>query len=155
MKYCPFLERTCDKIRKTIPPVIIGTCSVRSSKSGNAGLLICPHRFLERKQIFLDCIHLLTLHEPGNELHRIQEFSIPGGSVDYVLASVKNGKVVDFVGIELQALDTTGSLWGARQRFLRSQGLNVENDDKVGTSGINWMMPQNYAPTTLTENRDF
>jgi hypothetical protein len=35
--------------------------------------------------------HLLTQHEPGNELHIIPEISVPGGSVDYVLASVKSG----------------------------------------------------------------
>lgn len=147
-KYCPFLDRTCVKIRKTTPPVIIGTCSVRHTKGGDAGLLICPHRFLDRKQIFMDCIHLLTLHEPGNELHKVPELSIPGSNVDYVLASVRQGKVVDFVGIELQALDTTGSLWRERQRFLKSKGLDVEDDETQGTWGINWMMT---AKTTLIQ----
>ncbi len=139
--YCPYLERECVKIRKTTPPVVIGTCSARYGVKVEKIAIICPHRFLERKQIFMDCFHLLTLHEPGNELHRVPELTIPGGSVDYVLASVKGGRVVDFVGIELQALDTTGSLWAERQRFLKSVGVEVGAEDLViGTYGINWKM---------------
>jgi hypothetical protein len=38
----------------------------------------------------VDCLHLLTTHEVGNELHILSEVPIPGGSVDYFLASVKN-----------------------------------------------------------------
>ena len=102
--HCPFLGRTCVKIRKTTPPIVMGTCSVKYDKGDDAGLLICPHRFQERKQVFMDCLHLLTMHDPGNELHRIPELAVPGGSIDYVLASVRDGKVRDFVGIELQAL---------------------------------------------------
>jgi hypothetical protein len=63
--------------------------------------MICPFRLLERSQIFTDCIHLLTLHEPGNELRIIGELAAPGGSIDYCLISVRDGKPRDFVGIEL------------------------------------------------------
>lgn len=136
------------KIRKGTPPVIIGTCSVRYGTDQAQDAIICPHRFLERRQIFIDCIHLLTLHEPGNELHVVRELSVPGGSVDYVLASVRQGRVIDFVGIEIQALDTTGSLWPERQRFLRSVGLQVPEDEVRGAYGINWKMT---AKTTLVQ----
>jgi len=87
---------------------LIGTCTVNYGKE-NRPIIICPHRLLERRQIFTDCIHLLTLHEPGNEFH-IVPVSIPGGSVDYFLASAHRRKVKDFVGIELQTLDTTGTV---------------------------------------------
>ena len=90
--------------------------------------MICPNRLLERKQIFLDCLHLLTLHEPGNELHVVQEVAIPGGSIDFFLVSTRNDKVVDFVAIELQTLDTTGTVWPLRQRFLFDKGLADEVD---------------------------
>jgi hypothetical protein len=63
----------------------------------------------------MDCIHLLHLYQPGNDIHVVSELSIPGGSVDYVIASVRNGKVVDFAGIELQTLDITGSVWTAAE----------------------------------------
>ena len=138
---CPYLERKCVKIRKSQPDISIGTCSVIHGSKGDAGVIICPHRFLERRQIFLDCIHLLSLHEPGNELHKVSEVDIPGGSVDYVLASVRKGKVVDFVGIELQALDTTGTIWPQRQKLLREMGVDSSYDfEEKKPYGMNWKM---------------
>ena len=140
-RWCPFLNRLCLKNRKSNPGVLIGSCSVSYGK-GSRAIVICPHRLLERRQIFTDCIHLLTLHEPGNEFHIIPEVPIPGGSVDYFLASVRNRKVKDFVGIELQTLDTTGTVWPERQRFLREVGLPVPNEDVDcnDSFGMNWKM---------------
>lgn len=133
---CPYLERSCVKTRKSQPETAIGTCSVAY---GGQNVIICPHRLLEWRQVFLDCLHLLTRHEPGNELHVIAEVSIPGGSVDYVLASARDEKIVDFVGIELQTLDTTGSVWSERQDFLRQRGLLVA-EEMPKTFGMNWKM---------------
>lgn len=92
--------------------------------------------------MFTDCLHLLTQHEPGNELHIVPEMSIPGGSVDYFLVSVKRGKVKDFVAIEFQTLDTTGTLWPERQRFLKGRGFKVprKDVDSGKTFGMNWKM---------------
>lgn len=140
-QHCPYLGRRCVKSRKSSPEETIGTCSVTYGKDGN-NVIICPHRLLERRQIFMDCIHLLKKHEPGNELHIIPEVGIPGGNVDYFLASVRYGKVRDFVGIELQTLDTTGTVWPFRQRFVGSQGLDVEDTDLNSKKpfGMNWKM---------------
>jgi hypothetical protein len=138
-QHCPFIKKKCIKTRKSESSISIGTCTVAHGKN-NDNVIICPHRLIENNQIFLDCIHLLTLHEPGNELHIISEIFIPGGSVDYVLASVKNGKVKDFVGIELQTLDTTGSVWGYRQSFLESKGIKQIAFDENATFGMNWKM---------------
>jgi hypothetical protein len=108
----------------------------------NQEVIICPHRLIEKRRIFLDCIHLLSLHEPGNELHVIPEITIPGGSVDYFLASVRDKKVIDFVGIELQTLDTTGTVWPERQRFLTDQNILEEPEEGYGDKpyGMNWKM---------------
>jgi hypothetical protein len=85
---------------------------------------------------------LLTTHEPGNELHIVSEVSIPGGSVDYFLVSGRDGRVRDFAGIELQTMDTTGTVWPERQRLLKE--LGVPRSDKAETSkksfGMNWKM---------------
>lgn len=148
-QYCAYLDRKCIKVRKSQPEISIGTCSVRHGAKQVRDVIICPHRFLERGQIFLDCLHLLTLHEPGNELHCIAEVTIPGGSVDYFLVSVHNGQVVDFVGIELQALDTTGTLWPSRQQFLRLSGVEGETESTTKNPyGVNWKMT---AKTTLVQ----
>jgi hypothetical protein len=146
---CPFTGRTCYKVRKSEPNVSIGTCIVSHGRF-EAPLIICPARFLKQRQIFTDCLHLLTLHEPGNELHIVSEVFVPGGSVDYFLVSVREGQVKDFVGIEVQAVDTTGTVWDARQQFLQEVGVVVP-----GTSpslqrryGVNWKMT---AKTTLVQ----
>ena len=136
---CPYTNKKCFKVRKSNPSISIGVCTVDYSKYNE--VMICPHRLLERRQIFTDCVHLLSLHEPGNELHLIPEVTIPGGSVDYFLASVCKEKVVDFVGIELQTIDTTGSLWSERATFIRGKGLPVKNEDlRTKTFGMNWKM---------------
>lgn len=137
---CPFVEKRCYKVRKSQPEIAIGTCTV---KYGDGPVIICPLRLLERRQVFTDCLHLLTGHEPGNELHIVPEISVPGGSIDYILASVRSGKVRDFVGIELQTLDTTGTVWPERQRFLASRGFNqlaAADVESRKTYGMNWKM---------------
>lgn len=108
-QYCPYLQKRCIKVRKSQPEISIGTCSVVYGKQATP-IIICPHRMLQRKQVFIDCLHLLTTHQPGNELHIVSEVPIPGGNVDYFLVSVQEGQVKDFVGIELQTLDTTGTI---------------------------------------------
>lgn len=136
---CSYSGKTCYKVRKSEADISIGTCTVSYGKNDDP-VIICPIRLLERRQIFVDCLHLLTTHEPGNELHIVPEVSIPGGSVDYFLVSVQEGKVKDFVGIELQTLDTTGTVWPERQRLLRELGV-PRNDDAEHSGkgfGINW-----------------
>ncbi len=140
-QYCPFLERVCLKVRKSQPDLAIGTCSVNYGVRDPKDILICPHRMLSSGKIFIDCLHLLRLHEPGNELHRIAQVEIPGGSVDYFLVSAQNGKVVDFVGIELQTLDTTGTVWPQRQRFLQSvEVADLDLNYSKKPFGMNWKM---------------
>ena len=72
----------------------------------------------------------------------VPEVSIPGGSVDYFLVSVRDDKVRDFVGIELQTLDTTGTVWPERQRLLKELGVyradDAENSNK--SYRMNWKM---------------
>ena len=138
-QWCPYLDHKCIKVRKSQPEISIGTCSVLYGKVKRP-IIICPFRLLERRQIFTDCLHLLTTHEPGNELHIVPEVSVPGGSVDYFLASVRGQKVKDFVGIELQTLDTTGTVWPARQEFLEKVHVVQEDPPEYKTYGMNWKM---------------
>ena len=138
---CPFTKSPCFKVRKSEPDISIGTCVVRYGKD-TKDIIICPNRLLERSQVFTDCIQLLTLHEPGNEFHVVSEVAIPGGSVDYFLVSAKDGKVKDFVAIEFQTLDTTGTVWPERQRLLKELGIDGEHAgaDSDKPFGMNWKM---------------
>ena len=137
---CNYTGKRCDKVRKSQPKVTIGTCTVQYG-SDLKDIIICPHRMTERKQIFSDCLHLLTQHQPGNELHLIHEVTIPGGHVDYFLVSTDaNRKVKDFVGIELQTLDTTGKVWPDRQYALQELGLKNNITKPNQSFGMNWKM---------------
>ncbi len=136
---CPFSGKKCFKTRKSAPETSIGTCIVKHS---GKNLIICPNRLLERKQVFMDCIHQLSKHEPGNELHVIPEVKIPGGSVDFILVSLKRGTVADFIGIEFQALDTIGSIWPERQKLLMDLEISEPDSDPIPEKlfGMNWKM---------------
>ena len=136
---CPYSGKKCYKTRKSDPGTSIGTCTVQYQARN---IVICPNRLLENNQIFIDCFHLLSLHEPGNELYVIPEISIPGGNVDYFLVSAKDGKVMDFAGIELQTMDTTGTVWPERQRLLYEHGFPVDRADIENKKpfGMNWKM---------------
>lgn len=138
---CVYLNKKCYKIRKSDPDTAIGSCTVLYGRELEP-VIICPTRLIERRQIFTDCFHLLTTHEPGNELHIVSEVSIPGGSVDYFVVSAKDGKVKDFVGIELQTLDTTGTVWPERQRLLKELGVprGDDGEDSKKSFGMNWKM---------------
>jgi len=138
---CVYADKKCYKIRKSDPDTAIGSCTVLYGREA-APVIICPTRLIDRRQIFLDCFHLLGAHEPGNEIHIVPEVSIPGGSVDYILVSAKAGKVKDFVGIELQTLDTTGTVWPERQRLLKKLGVPRSDiaEDSEKSFGMNWKM---------------
>lgn len=138
---CIYTNTNCFKVRKSEPEISIGTCTVNYGKECR-NIIICPNRLLQKNQVFTDCIHLLTNHEPGNEFHVVSEVSVPGGSVDYFLVSVKNKKAKDFVGIEFQTLDTTGTVYPERQRLLQELGFKVADKDVNSTKpfGMNWKM---------------
>lgn len=146
---CPFLGRRCRKTRKSAPEISIGTCAMDYGPSAQP-VVTCPHRFLERDQVFSDCLHLLALHEPGNELRLVSEVRVPGGSIDCCVASACEGKARDFVGLELQTVDTTGTVWPERQRFLLQNGIRVKRADAQSPRafGMNWKMT---AKTTLVQ----
>lgn len=137
---CPFTARRCLKVRKSDPSISIGTCTVRAGRDLKP-LVICPNRLLAGGAVFADALRLLTAHEPANELHVLSEVPLPGGSVDYFIVSVRNGRLVDFVGIELQTLDTTGTVWPHRQSFLADKGVVSDHDRSDERSfGVNWKM---------------
>src|SRR5690606_3469142 len=102
-QHCRFIDKRCYKVRKSDPDISIGTCTVLYGLPAEP-VIICPSRLIEDRQIYVDCLHLLTMHEPGNELHIVGEVTVPGGSVDYFGVSERIGSVRDFVGIELQTL---------------------------------------------------
>lgn len=134
-EHCPFLERRCVKQRKSNSKQTIGSCSVGYRVGDQAKpLVICPHRFLQDQRIFLDCAQLL---EPNHRYLVVPEVTMPGGNIDYfIVAADADGEIIDYAGIEIQALDTTGSggIWNAREDL--AQGRLADSY----SYGINWKM---------------
>ena len=130
-EHCPFIDARCVKQRKSDSTQTIGTCI-----AGYQGvpLIICPKRFLQGHQIFLDCIRFL----PRNGRYFVvPEVTVPGGNVDYFLvAQDESGDILDYIGIEIQSLDTTatGGLWDARVDAVKDTPKSSYN------FGINWKM---------------
>jgi Restriction endonuclease NotI len=88
---CPYVNKKCFKTRKSQPDISFGTCSVRTTTNQNP-LIICPNRFLESNKIFIDCLHLLTLHEPGNEVHVVSEINMLVVALTMLLYRLGGGK---------------------------------------------------------------
>lgn len=130
---CPFLGKTCVKQRKSDSSQTIGTCIVGLESKPQ---LICPVRMRATNQVFDDAIYLLQ--GAFVEVMVISEIVLREfGNVDFVVAGLdRKGQVVDFVGVEIQTNDTTGSgpLYQARNDFFNG-------DLQPSYSyGLNWKM---------------
>lgn len=135
---CPFNRSgICTKMRKSDPDTKIGTCSLVFNTCEQP-LLICPDRLTEGKKIFLDCLQYV--HVTGGELYLIPEVKTAVGSIDYVLAVVNGDKVQDFVAIELQTMDTVGTIWDERQNMLADYELADHVVSRGRKAGVNWKM---------------
>ena len=122
---CPYRkENVCFKNRKSSPEIKIGTCSAYVLQRDTAPSIICPYRMTENNRIFNDCLSMIDT--TGTDLYLIPELYTEAGNIDYVLASIQDDSVIDFVGIEIQTLDTTGSIWPYRQEMLIENGYSVE-----------------------------
>ncbi len=129
-EHCPFLDKKCVKVRKSDPRQSIGSCLVGY---GENPLIICPHRFLQHDRIFLDSLPLLAR---GLEYYVVPEITMPGGTIDYFLVATNGIEVRDYLGLEVQSLDTTasGGIWDARV------DLGNGNFRESYHYGINWKM---------------
>lgn len=108
---CPFTESRCKKrSKRSSEPFPV--CSVFRSKDGKLEpIIVCPKRFFE-----IDLIHDVINNcwvgdKPKNPIyvHEIKMGDI--GNVDMVVADLSSdgNSIRDFVSIELQAIDITGS----------------------------------------------
>lgn len=151
---CPFIGQACTKYDHT-RTICYGTCAV-----GNGGedIIICPNRFyannyatiahvaknafgeipfmlfdayLKRNSDAEDCVVAL-----GQNSGR--EVNVKSLSMDWVLARISKGSLVEYVGLEVQSIDITGNYrdaWYAardKAKFVppSGHGLNWANVHK-------------------------
>ncbi|MDD5240280.1 MAG: NotI family restriction endonuclease [Sulfuricella sp.] len=122
---CPFIGRACSKFDHT-NTICYGTCSV-----SNAGqdVIICPNRLYANnyetirhvsEDVFGKLPFMLFdeyLKKASNSLNCVvalgqnsgREVKLSKMSMDWVLAHIKNGKLIEYVGIEVQSIDITGN----------------------------------------------
>lgn len=129
---CPFIGRTCIKrstADKTLPYPV---CSLRK-KSGDV-IAVCPKRFYERDFLADVIEHAWTGPKPANPVIT-SEVKMEGfGNVDFVISDIAaDGSINQFVSVELQAIDITGSVRLAYDAILAGEQL-----PKRPTYNFNW-----------------
>lgn len=137
---CPFTGRACYKTRKSAPDIAIGTCSLNFDNIEQP-ILICPEPLTKNGKAFTDCLQFIAPAIAGSDLYLIPEVNTSVGRIDYVLAAFRSNQLLDFVPIELQALDTTGSIWNERQKLLIENGYAVDaGESRSSGASLNWKM---------------
>jgi hypothetical protein len=150
-QFCPFLNDTCKKPRKSEPHIKVGVCSV--GYKGNflreyEPIIICPHRFDLNVVFEAVIMNEFGVVAEGEKIVWASEVSMgSAGSVDYVASSVdtSSGEVRDFVCLELQAAGTTGTPWQAIQEYREKKAFTKNNYN----FGINWA--NEFAKTMMQQ----
>jgi hypothetical protein len=133
---CPFINSQCTKrSQKLSGPYPI--CSVFHGKDNNRKLMcICPKRFFQTdfKQKVIDVCWPGDRPQNPIIVHEIKMENF--GNVDFVIADVDEEKnhVRQFISVELQAVDITGSVEPVYQAIINSEKIM----DKNFSYGINW-----------------
>ncbi|WP_348945388.1 hypothetical protein ABHF33_01930 [Chitinibacter sp. FCG-7] len=126
---CPFVGRACIKFDHT-NTICYGTCSVTNT---GQNVVICPVRlyandyetirevardaFGENLPLLMFDDYIKQVTTSGTNFDGIvalgqnsgKEVKITKMSMDWVLAHIKNGELIEYVGIEVQSIDITGN----------------------------------------------
>lgn len=158
-QFCHFLNGECKKPRKSQPNVKIGVCTVGYKGKFHKKItpvIICPHRFEE--PIVYNTINEMYFNNLPNEyqLRWASEVSCGvAGSIDFVVAKIKEEKIEDFLCVEFQTAGTTGTPWQAVLDFKQTGSFQKERYKY----GINWanqyiktMMQQVYKKGMVIES---
>lgn len=121
---CPYINSECIKrSHRFEDPYPVCTVYRRGKANTIEPVCICPKRFFA-VDIVNDVVTNCWVGEPPRNLVRAHEVRMTGfGTVDFVVADYVNGKVKDFISIEIQAIDITGSCEPAYSAILNNQFL--------------------------------
>jgi len=129
---CPFIDRTCIKRSTADKKNPYPICSLR--KSSGEVVAVCPKRFYERDFLQDVIDHAWTGSKPNNPI-MTREVKMEGfGNVDFVISDLAdNGSISQFISVELQAIDITGSARPAYDAILAGEQMG-----KRPTYNFNW-----------------
>ena len=158
---CPFLSSYCtkalgDKANRTLS----GVCSVRQVTLGSPDVICCPNRIYAENYKMLSTVAKKAFgaeyklyagrlavskakeengavavfgHGWGGELPLPKRKGKGSYYVDWILARLDgSGELMEFIAIEVQTIDTTGSYQNARRALIERH--EIEKD----TVGLNW-----------------
>lgn len=151
---CPFINKQCTKANHD-GSIIYGTCSVTSSYGD---CIICPNRLYENNysslrtvaaEVFGGDLMFLTYGEYIPLRNSSESCIVALGqnsgkevkigsslSMDWVLAKIENGSLIEYVGVEVQSIDITGNYRDAWHSY-----KNLSSSTSVIPSsnhGMNW-----------------
>ncbi|MDC3224391.1 NotI family restriction endonuclease [Mariniblastus sp.] len=155
-KDCPFVNAPCSKTNHD-RSIVYGTCSVRNNDGKE--VVICPKRFYANKHEVIRSVSQLLF---GSEVDfcLFEDFKMRNDKsgrlvvalgqnsgkevslgnklhLDWVLSLLHDGEMVDFAGLEVQAMDITGNYrnnWQAYKDLPTSPNAVIPNSEH----GINW-----------------
>lgn len=136
---CPFIQSRCVKRSTQLPDEPYPVCTLwrrsdGAADPGNDLIFVCPKRFYAVDFLTEVIEHCWPGEKPVNP-QVAPEVKMSGfGNVDFVIADVKDdGEVDQFLSVELQAIDITGSVFSAYQALRASTDL-----ERRPTYGLNW-----------------
>lgn len=137
---CPFIQLRCPKRSTNLGEEPYPVCSLwkgpeKIEREPSRDLIcVCPKRFYEVDWLDAVVKHCWPFEPPTNPIIA-SEVKMKGfGNVDFVIADQnQNGEIGNFLSVELQAIDITGSVFNAYQAIRSGNTL-----PKRPTYGFNW-----------------
>ena len=127
---CPYIGTTCTK-RSTSLSEPYPICSIFKK---DKQICVCPKRFYQ-VNFLRDVVHHCWPGEKPKSIKVVREVKMKGfGNVDFVIADIlDSGQVGQFLSVELQAIDITGTVMDAYQAWRNDTSL-----DRKKSFGLNW-----------------
>lgn len=136
---CPYIKARCPKRSTQLPDEPYPVCSLWRGTGPKTDpqkdlIFVCPKRFYAVDFLTEVIKHCWAGETPANPMVA-PEVKMEGfGNVDFVIADVgQDGEVGQFLSVELQAIDITGSAFKAYQALRMGDDLG-----KKPTYGFNW-----------------
>jgi Restriction endonuclease NotI len=173
---CPFVNKQCTKTNHD-GSIVYGTCSV-SSPFGDC--VICPNRLYENKYATLRRIAAEAFDKELDFLLFEQYIPLRGDSkscvvalgqnsgkevkigksmsMDWVLARIEKGKLVEYTGVEVQSIDITGNYRDSWYAYKNLSNKTIQIP--ASEHGLNWanvhkrLIPQIIRKGTIYSRSD-
>ena len=121
---CPFIGRRCTKRSTSLGSEPYPVCSIRRRIAGELKqVCVCPKRFYS-VDLMADVIDKCWPGNPPSNPMIASEVRMAGfGNVDFVIADIGQGEeVTEFLSVEVQAIDITGSVMPAYEALREVRG---------------------------------